>query len=214
MNRRTFLTSAGASLGLMKLMGARALAASAEAEALPESQTTAAMRATHPERLAYNHPGLLSDLGVGLWGWPMPMDFNGDGRMDLIVTSSGTPYNGVYFFENTGEIDPQTKAPIFKKAVRLGKAVDSPRVSYVEGKPVVATPGCLYPDFLHSAFDKPVKIPAPSAQQIRPTGDAGKAEHWNGAIRSSQWHFVDFHGRGVLDLVVGIDDWTDYNWGL
>ena len=213
MNRRTFLTSAGAALGLMSLGRSRAVAAGgAEAEGLADSQITPAMRSTHPQRLAYNHPGLLTDLGVGLWGWPMPMDYNGDGRMDLIVTSSGTPYNGVYFFENTGEFDPQTKAPVFKRGVRLGKAVDSPRVSYVDGKPVVATPGFIYPDFLKSAFDQPVKIPAPSPQQIRPTGSAGQAAHWNGAIRSSQWHLIDYRGRGVLDLIIGIDDWSDYNW--
>ncbi|MEY3772410.1 MAG: hypothetical protein RL067_424, partial [Verrucomicrobiota bacterium] len=25
------------------------------------------------ERLKYNHPGLVVDLGVGLWAWPLPM---------------------------------------------------------------------------------------------------------------------------------------------
>jgi hypothetical protein len=215
MNRRTFLTSTAGALGLLSLGGSRSAAAAsagAEAESLPENQLTPQMRAIHPKRIGYHHPGLLTDLGVGLWGWPMPMDFNGDGLMDLIVTSSGTPYNGVYFFENSGEFDPQTKQPIFKAGVRLGKAVDSPRVSYVGGKPVVATPGFLYPDFLNTAFDRPVKIAAPSAQEIHPTGSVGQTVHWNGAIRSSQWHFIDYHGRGVLDLIVGIDDWSDYNW--
>jgi hypothetical protein len=213
MNRRTFLTTSGAALGLWSLgRPGSVLAAGAEADALPAKAITDAMRATRPRRIAYNHPGLMTDLGVGLWGWPMPMDYNGDGRMDLIVTSSGTPYNGVYFFENTGEVDTQTKEPIFKRGVRLGKAVDSPRVSYVDGRPVVTTPGFVYPDFLKTAFDRPQKIPSPSAQEINPATEAGKAVHWSGAIRSSQWHFIDYFGRGVLDLIVGIDDWSDYNW--
>lgn len=28
------------------------------------------------ERLSYNLPGLLTDLGVRLWAWPLPMDYN------------------------------------------------------------------------------------------------------------------------------------------
>ncbi|MGC3970514.1 MAG: hypothetical protein QM775_25200 [Pirellulales bacterium] len=34
-------------------------------------------------KLAYNNPGLLVDVGVGLWASPLPMDFNHDGLMDL-----------------------------------------------------------------------------------------------------------------------------------
>lgn len=36
-------------------------------------------------RLAHNTPGQLADLGVGLWAWPLPMDYNKDGLMDLVV---------------------------------------------------------------------------------------------------------------------------------
>jgi len=28
-------------------------------------------------RLKYNNPGLVVDLGVELWAWPMPMDHEG-----------------------------------------------------------------------------------------------------------------------------------------
>ncbi len=37
------------------------------------------------ERLKYNNPWLLVDLGVGLWAWPLPMDFNGNGLTDLVM---------------------------------------------------------------------------------------------------------------------------------
>ncbi len=217
MNRRTFLSTSGAALGLYTLgrsaqaAAPRAATAGAEAGAIAPDAVTDAMRATQLQRIRYNEPGQLADLGVGLWGWPMPMDYNGDGRMDLIMTSSGTPYNGVYFFENTGDFDPQTRLPIFKPGVRLGPAVDSPRVSWVDGKPVVLTAGQVYPDFLKSAFAHPQKIPAPSAQEIKPN-TTGNAVHWNGAIRTSQWHYIDYNGREVLDLIVGIDDWSEYNW--
>ena len=108
-------------------------------------------------------------------------------------------------------IDPGNRLPVFKPAVRLGKAVDSAQVSYAGGKPVVTTPGATYPDFLRSALDHPKKIPAPTPDQIH-GGNPKLNQAGIGGIRSSQWKFVDFHGAGRLDLVVGIDYWGDYNW--
>ena len=37
------------------------------------------------EQVKYNHPGLVGDLGVGLWAWPLPMDYDSDGDLDLVV---------------------------------------------------------------------------------------------------------------------------------
>lgn len=161
-------------------------------------------------KLAYNNPGLLVDVGVGLWASPLPMDFNHDGLMDLIVVCTGLPSNGAYFFENTGQIDSQTNLPILKAAVRLGPAVLSPQVSYVGGKPVISSPGFVYPDFANSAFAKPEKLPTPDKVHaerttiIKPT--------WPDDIRANQWRFVDYDGDGNTDLIVGIDFWGDYNW--
>ena len=38
------------------------------------------------QQLRYNNPGLVVDLGVGLWAWPVPGDADGDGDYDLIVS--------------------------------------------------------------------------------------------------------------------------------
>ena len=53
------------------------------------------------QRLDYNNPGLVVDLGVGLWPYPVPMDADGDGDYDLILSSHDKPSNGTYLFENT-----------------------------------------------------------------------------------------------------------------
>jgi len=151
--------------------------------------------------LAYNHPGLTVDLGVGLWAWPLPMDFNGNGRPDLVVVCTDKPYNGVYFFENTGELDDDTRMPIFAPAVRLGDAVDNASVSFVDGEPVVTSPGRIYPGFRHTAFDNPVELPAPI-----------RVHEGEGRIRANQWKLVDFNNNGVLDLVIGVGFWGDYGW--
>src|SRR5690606_8423348 len=100
----------------------------------------------HLRRLSYNHPGLLTDLGVGLWAWPLPMDYNDDGLTDLMVVCTDTPSNGVWFFENTGVTDRKRALPVFKPARRIGDAIDNPHISYTHGEPYVTSPGKWYPD--------------------------------------------------------------------
>jgi len=165
------------------------------------------------ERLAYHQPEMLVDLGVGLWAWPLPMDYNGDGRMDLVVVCTDKPHNGTWFFENSGQVDPATGMPVFRPAVRLGKPAPSAGISYVTGQPVVTATasvkdgdtlryrGQVYPDFARTQFDAPVRLQVPEKIHREP-----------GNIRQNQWQLVDFDGDGVLDVTLGIDFWGDYGW--
>lgn len=173
--------------------------------------TAAPARGGQAIKLPYGDPAMTADLGVGLWGWPLPMDYNHDGLTDLVMVCTGVPSNGVYFFENSGLIDTVTHLPIFKPGVWIGPALkdsESPQISYDHGRPIVTTPGFVYPDFQRSAFSLPERIPAPSAQQILgrnvPSSLAG--------IRANEWTFVDYYGTGKLDLVIGFDYWGEYNW--
>lgn len=155
------------------------------------------------ERVTFNHPGLITDLGVGLWAWPLPMDWNEDGLMDLVVACTDTPSNGVYVFLNTGEFDPVTNLPLFGPGENLGPAgkSNSPQVSYIDGQPRVTTKGAYYPDFKQTGLANPVAL-----------GDPTKIHVGEGNVRANQWKFVDFDGNGVLDLAVGIGYWGDYGW--
>ncbi len=49
------------------------------------------------ERLKYNHPGLTVDLGVGLWAFPLPMDFNGNNIPDFL---GGAEDGHFYYLKN------------------------------------------------------------------------------------------------------------------
>ncbi|MDO8542288.1 MAG: VCBS repeat-containing protein [Opitutaceae bacterium] len=162
-------------------------------------------------RLAHNTPGQLADLGVGLWAWPLPMDYNQDGLMDLVVVCTDKPYNGTWFFENSGQMDPQLKLPVFKPAMLIGKSAPSVAISYATGKPVVTATASVkdgdrykfrasvFPDFLKTQFTKPQRLAVP--ERIHPEP---------GNIRQNQWKFVDYDGDGALDVTVGIDFWGDF----
>lgn len=152
------------------------------------------------ERLSYNNPDLLVDLGVGLWADPLPMDYNDNGLIDLIVVCTDRPYNGVYFFENTGNIDTVTDLPIYKPAQRLDDAVVNASISYFENRPLVTSPGKWYPDFKESAFRNPKDISTPPSNDTYP---------FNGRVRANHWQFIDFNNNGLLDLMVSIGIWGD-----
>ena len=149
--------------------------------------------------LKYNNPGLTVDLGVGLWAWPLPMDLDGDGDLDLVVNCPDKPYNGIYFFENASGDTAKNKTPVFKPAKRISKGAQNVQVSYLDGKPVVLTPGNSHPDFLKTGIEQQVKLGPPANV------------HMN-KVRANMWRMVDFEGDGKNDLIVGVGDWTEYGW--
>jgi hypothetical protein len=150
-------------------------------------------------RLKYNNPGLVVDLGVGLWAWPLPMDFDGDGDPDLVVNCPDKPYNGVYFFENASDTTSAGKMPIFLKARRISIGLQNVQVSYVGGRPVVMSPGTVYPDFLKTGLEHGRQLPLPA--NIHPN-----------KVRANMWRSVDYEGDGNQDIIVGAGDWTEYGW--
>ncbi|MBC2595242.1 VCBS repeat-containing protein [Ruficoccus amylovorans] len=158
------------------------------------------------QRLPYNaEEGQLADLGVGLWGWPFPYDVNGNGLTDLVLVSGASPYRGTYFFENTGKKDPQTGADVFKKAVYIGPGRNDITPSYMpDGSMRVLGAGVEYPDFLKSGTKK--------SQKLDIGIDEKDIHQTSGRVRGKQWSYVDYDKNGVMDLIVGVGDWTDYGW--
>src|SRR6476469_10238478 len=116
-------------------------------------------RAQGLEPLRYNNPGLIVDLGVGLWAWPVPCDADGDGDYDLIVSCPDKPSNGVWLFENATGDTAKNRFPLFKPARKLSSTVHYVMPSYVEGKLRVLTPGFEYPNFEKTGLQKRLALP-------------------------------------------------------
>jgi hypothetical protein len=158
--------------------------------------------------LAYNHPGLAVDLGVGLWAWPVPCDADGDGDYDLIVSCPDKPSNGVWLFENATGDTAKDKFPVFKPPRKLSGTVHYVLPSYLDGRLRVLSPGFEYPDFVRTGLAQKVPLPAPKTVHT----PRGQAPGTRNKIRHNEWRYADYDGDGLMDLVVGIEDWSDYGW--
>ncbi|MFO0901469.1 MAG: VCBS repeat-containing protein [Pirellulales bacterium] len=179
-------------------------------EVVAQSPATQAAPTESPKQLAqlrYNHPGLVVDLGVGLWAWPVPCDADGDGDFDLIVSCPDKPSNGVWLFENATGPTNEHKFPIFKPARRLSRTVHYVMPSYVDGQVRVVSPGFEYPEFATRGIEVRREIPF-NAKFYQPIGNQPKGPK----VRHHQWRYVDYDGDHLLDLVIGIEDWSDYGW--
>ena len=165
-------------------------------------------RAQMLEPLRYNHPGLVVDLGVGLWAWPVPWDVDQDGDFDLLVSCPDKPSNGVWVFENKQMESSQLKMPVFEPGRWLSKTVHYITPSYVDGTLRVMSPGTEYSDFATKGLNGQAKKLPVAANFYKPQGTQPKGPK----VRHNQWRYVDYDGDNALDLVVGIEDWSDYGW--
>jgi hypothetical protein len=159
------------------------------------------------EPLPYNHPGLVVDLGVGLWAWPVPCDADGDGDYDLMVSCPDKPSNGVYLFENTQGDTATHKLPVFKPGRFMGKTDRYVTPSYTADGLRVLTPGFEHPNFARTGLAEKTKLPLP-AKFHKPTGTQPKGPK----MRHHQWRYTDYDGDGALDIIVAVEDWSDYGW--
>jgi hypothetical protein len=152
------------------------------------------------ERVKYNNPGLIVDLGVGLWAWPLPMDYDNDGDYDMVVSCPDKPYNGTYFFENpAGNI----KMPIFRPAVKVGTGHRNIRPSYINDKVRLLIAGMEIEGF---------REPENQFNKTRAIYSSPNVHNPKSGVRANQWQYCDYDGDGALDLVVGVGDWSDYGW--
>ena len=154
--------------------------------------------------LKYNNPGLVVNLGVGLWAFPMPIDYDNDGDLDLVISCPDKPSNGTYYFENPTQ-DRTAKMPVFKPGVRIGQGHHYMMMSMVNDEPIILLPGQQFrrnPTSGQFDLSKPMKL------------DVSTNPHSDSQVRTraNMWRMVDYDGDGDHDIIVGIGDWSEYGW--
>lgn len=149
--------------------------------------------------VAYNDSELVVDLGVGLWGIPIPTDWDGDGVTDLLVSCPDKPYKGLYYFRNIGSAEQ----PLFDKAVKIhDKGYNNIKMSVFGGKEYLLAVDKEWRDFKTALYSQPTTIEY--------SGEVLGATYKKS--RSNMWSFADWDDDGDRDIVVGIDTWDDYGW--
>lgn len=149
-------------------------------------------------RLEYKDTTSSKDLAVGLWANPLPMDYDEDGDLDLIISCTDVPFNGTFLFKNNSEVE--NGIPVFDAPIKLGPGMRNVAISYVEEEPRVLGVGLEYNNFRKYGYTRPEGL-----YQASQLLDQYKE-------RFSDWKYVDYDNDGDMDLIVGIDDWSEYGW--
>jgi hypothetical protein len=147
------------------------------------------------DRVTFGRGGVRSRLAVGLWAYPAPLDIDGDGDTDLIVSCPSPPYNGTFLFRNIGS----NRDALYDRAEWLGPgrkdmvAADSNG----DGRTDLVVSGGYYSDVRANRMSRfvPVKL--------------ARDYHVG---RDDLWHPVDWDRDGAIDVLVGVSDWRDYGW--
>lgn len=147
------------------------------------------------ERVTYGRTGVRGRLAVGLWAYPVAFDFDEDGAIDLIVSCTDRPYNGVYLFRNIGT----NSAPLFDRAEWMGPGLKDLVAADANGDGAIdlVVSGGYYSDVRANRFARFVDIPIERDYHVG---------------RDDLWYPVDWDGDGAIDLLNGVSDWRDYGW--
>ena len=136
-------------------------------------------------------------------GRPIPLDWNGDGLMDLIGVTGTVPNAGATLWINQGTAKQEELShPRPLEDLRLDGNV---QVDDIDGDGTLdlASKGGFYRDVLTNGFSQWHAVTSPAAFEFHRVLPRSRFEHW---------YFTDWDGDGVRDLLVGSDFWWEYGW--
>lgn len=147
------------------------------------------------DRLTYGRLDVRGKLAVGLWAHPAPLDFDGDGDLDLIVGCADRPYNGIYLFRNISSGSTE----LFDRAEWLGPGKKDLVAADFNGDGAIdlVFSGGYYSDVRRNRLSRMVTVQLPRTYHVG---------------RDDLWYPVDWDRDGRIDVLAGVSDWRDYGW--
>ncbi len=148
------------------------------------------------DALTYGRSGVVDRLGMGLWACPAMIDYNRDGKLDLLYSCADVPVAGTYLFERL----PGKGGGL---AFRLAGRLHGPhrRLSVCDwngdGNPDVLVSGGYYDDVRRNGFERYVAMPV--KRYVHP-------------VRAYIYRAADWDADGTPDLLVSCGDWREYGW--
>lgn len=146
------------------------------------------------DMLSYGRPGVVADLGIGLWATAMPIDWDNDGDWDLLYSCQDKPQSGIYLYL-------QESQNVFRKVKRFADGVSYCALADMNGDGEEDLLG-------GEQWWESVRDPEGWS---RHDGPFQKPE---GRIRAFLSRQVDWDGDGLLDLIKAAGDWEDYGWDM
>jgi hypothetical protein len=147
------------------------------------------------DAITYGRAGVRGALAAGLSAHAAALDFDGDGKIDIVMNSNSGSYNGIFLFRNLGT----NEKPLFDRGEWLAKG----RAGLVaadfngDGAMDLMVTGGYYSDVQKNGLGVFVPIQLPRS-------------YWIG--RDDLWYPVDWDGDGKVDVLAGVSDWRDYGW--
>jgi hypothetical protein len=150
------------------------------------SPASAQGQLVHLTRLKHNNPGLIVDLGVGLWGQPLPLDYDDDGQIDLLMGWDRRP-PGINLYKRMGagpkaiEFDAGTLISDYSRGLGL-------QTSFSNGQWwVTSDDGRLYPKFTKTGIKDPIRL-------LKKNVDFGRSFR--------VWRYYDYDADDTPDLLI------------
>jgi hypothetical protein len=135
------------------------------------------------DMLEYGRKDVVADLGAGMWSTPLPIDWDGDGQMDLLYSCTDRPQNGLYLYK-------QISDGVFERMERIGDGYDFPQLCDMngDGKVDMITWNVWFDDIRANGTTKPQVVPINLPME---------------GVKGLMMRQVDWDGDGLLDVIAG-----------
>jgi hypothetical protein len=144
------------------------------------------------DMLDYGRSSVIADLGFGLWSHVSPVDWDGDGDWDIVLSCPDVPQSGTYVYL-------QNRSGVFERGERLGDGVWLGVLGDVngDGKLDMMAGNDYYDDIRANGMGKKMEGPVKQPKE---------------KLRNFMTRMVDWDGDGLLDIIGATNDWEEYGW--